>query len=109
MRFRYNPNSQSAESVETTSDLKRFLIENVSELRDMESVKAKDDGINIEGLAWDPAGNRLLLGLRYRLLQQVVFLGTYDKEHGPSDGGELAVYASRQSAVIIARTEHFIV
>jgi uncharacterized protein DUF3616 len=33
-------------------------------LRDMASVKAKDDGLNIEGLAWDHTQGQLLLGLR---------------------------------------------
>jgi hypothetical protein len=64
VRFKFNPDTQSVEAVETVNRLKQFLVENVSELRDMATVKAKDDGINIEGLAWDPVQKRLLLGLR---------------------------------------------
>jgi hypothetical protein len=63
-RFKFDTASQRAEQVETISDLKRLLVENVAELRGMAGVKAKDDGINIEGLAFDTAGNRLLVGLR---------------------------------------------
>lgn len=63
-RFRFNRDTQSVEQVQTVGDLKRFLVENVAELRGMAARKSKDDGINIEGLAWDPARGRLLLGLR---------------------------------------------
>jgi hypothetical protein len=64
VRFKFNPTSQTVEGVESISEVKRFLTENVSELQGMDDVKAKDDGINIEGLAWDSAGSRLLLGFR---------------------------------------------
>lgn len=64
VRFKFNHNSQRVEDVQTVIGLKRFLIDNVSELRDLGAVKAKDDGINIEGIAWDPTERRLLLGLR---------------------------------------------
>ncbi|HWP43556.1 MAG TPA: DUF3616 domain-containing protein [Blastocatellia bacterium] len=64
VRFKFNPEGPSAEAVETISALKRLLVENVAELRGMADVKAKDDGINIEGLAWDPTQGQLLLGLR---------------------------------------------
>lgn len=64
VRFKFDTKNQRAEEVETISDLKRFLVESVSEFRGMSDLKAKKDGINIEGLAWDAAGNRLLLGFR---------------------------------------------
>ncbi|HYP28131.1 MAG TPA: DUF3616 domain-containing protein [Blastocatellia bacterium] len=64
VRFTFDPESRSAGGVETLSDLKRYLVENVGQLKDMADRKAKDDGLNIEGLAWDPRGERLLLGLR---------------------------------------------
>jgi hypothetical protein len=64
VRFKFNPGSQSAEDVQAAGGLKQFLVENVAELRDMAGVKAKDDGINVEGLAWDPTEGCLLLGLR---------------------------------------------
>ncbi len=39
-------------------------MENVAELRQSGERNGKDGGLNIEGLAWDPRGGRLLLGLR---------------------------------------------
>jgi hypothetical protein len=63
-RFKFNTETESVEQVQTISDLKRFLVENVAELRALASKKAKDDGINIEGLAWDPEEGHLLVGLR---------------------------------------------
>jgi hypothetical protein len=64
IRFKLDPKSQSVEAVQSMSELKKFLVENVAELQSMGHAKAKDDGINIEGLAWDPRHGRLLLGLR---------------------------------------------
>jgi hypothetical protein len=64
VRFRFDAGGQRAEGVEAVSGLKRFLAANVADLRGMEGRKYKDGGINVEGLAWDPRGGRLLLGLR---------------------------------------------
>jgi uncharacterized protein DUF3616 len=63
-RFRFDKNTQSVDNVESISGLREFLFENVVELQGFESTKNKDDGLNIEGLAWDPTQRRLLLGLR---------------------------------------------
>ena len=64
VRFRYDGQQQRVEGVESISGLKRFLEENVAELRGMGDKSYKAGGINIEGVAWDPQKNRLLLGLR---------------------------------------------
>ncbi len=64
VRFKFDARSQSAGAVEAISGLKRFLVENVAELRGEGDRKGKDGGLNIEGIAWDPRGRRLLLGLR---------------------------------------------
>lgn len=64
VRFRFDAQGERVEGVESVSGLKRFLAENVAELRGMEERKYKDGGINVEGLAWDARGRRLLLGLR---------------------------------------------
>ncbi|MGH9832588.1 MAG: DUF3616 domain-containing protein [Blastocatellia bacterium] len=64
VRFRFDAQRQQAEGAESISGLKRFLSENVAELRGMAGRAYKDGGINIEGLAWDPRASRLLLGLR---------------------------------------------
>lgn len=64
VRFKFDTRSQTAVSVEAISGLKKFLVENVAELRAEGDRKSKDGGLNIEGLAWDPRQGRLLLGLR---------------------------------------------
>jgi len=64
VRFRFDARGQRAEGVESISGLRRLLAENVAELRGMAERKYKDGGINVEGLAWDARGRRLLLGLR---------------------------------------------
>lgn len=64
VRFKFDARSQSVEGVEAISGLKSFLLENVAELREEGDKKGKHGGLNIEGLAWDPRRNRLLLGLR---------------------------------------------
>jgi hypothetical protein len=63
-RFRFNKDTKSAEDVQSVNELKRYLVENVAELRGSASKGAKDDDLNIEGLAWDPDRKVLLLGLR---------------------------------------------
>ncbi|MDQ3806248.1 MAG: DUF3616 domain-containing protein [Acidobacteriota bacterium] len=64
VRFRFDARGPRVEGVETVSGLKRFLAEHVAELRGMADRKYKDGGINVEGVAWDPRGGRLLLGVR---------------------------------------------
>lgn len=64
VRFKFDPKSQIVQSVQTVSELKKFLAENVSELKGMVNTKYKDGGINVEGLAWDSNSGQLLLGLR---------------------------------------------
>jgi hypothetical protein len=64
VRFRFDAQGQRVEGAEAVAGLKRFLAENVAELRGMENRKYKDGGINVEGVAWDARGRRLLLGLR---------------------------------------------
>jgi hypothetical protein len=63
-RFRFDAAGLRVEGTEAVSGLKRFLAEHVAELRGMESTKYRDGGINLEGIAWDPRGRRLLLGVR---------------------------------------------
>jgi hypothetical protein len=63
LRFTYDTLSRRAKEVERISGLKAWLAEHVDELNGIEK-KIGDDVLNIEGLAWDPSGQRLLLGLR---------------------------------------------
>ena len=64
VRFRFDARGQTVEGVESVSGLKKFLVENVTELREEGDRKGKQGGVNIEGIAWDPRRGRLLLGLR---------------------------------------------
>lgn len=64
VRFKFDARNQSIEGVASISGLKKFLVENVADLREEGDRKGKDGGVNIEGLAWDPRQRRLLLGLR---------------------------------------------
>ena len=63
-RFKFDATSQRVVGTEAVSGLKKFLADNVAELRGMENTKYNDGGINVEGVAWDPHNARLLLGLR---------------------------------------------
>ncbi|MCI0488682.1 MAG: DUF3616 domain-containing protein [Blastocatellia bacterium] len=49
---------------EIIPDLRAYLIANVPELKGQGERPGAEDGLNIEGLAWDPVHERLLLGLR---------------------------------------------
>ncbi len=49
-------------------DLRSFLLAEVPELRAEGQKPGAKGGLNIEGLAWDPINNRLLIGLRSPLI-----------------------------------------
>ena len=63
-RFKFDARTQNVEGVTSIGGLKKFLVENVAELRGEGDRKSKDGGINIEGLAWDAQRGRLLIGMR---------------------------------------------
>lgn len=69
VRFKFDARSQSIGEVASISGLKRFLVEQVAELREEGDRKGRDGGVNIEGLAWDPQQGRLLLGLRSPIVE----------------------------------------
>lgn len=63
VRFSYTVATRRISGVERIAGLKAWLGANVAELRGIER-RIGDEVLNIEGLAWDPVGRRLLLGLR---------------------------------------------
>ena len=63
-RFKFDATNQRVVGTQAATGLKKFLADNVAELRGMENTKYKDGGINVEGIAWDPQSSRLLRGLR---------------------------------------------
>ncbi|HWS55199.1 MAG TPA: DUF3616 domain-containing protein [Pyrinomonadaceae bacterium] len=69
VRFRFDAAGEKVEAAESVGGLKNFLLENVAELRGEGELKGKEGGLNIEGVAWDPRGGRLLLGLRSPLAE----------------------------------------
>ncbi len=64
VRFSFDSQTQSVKEVESARGLVQFLAGEASELREYADKKGKKGAINIEGLAWDPVQNRLLLGMR---------------------------------------------
>jgi pSer/pThr/pTyr-binding forkhead associated (FHA) protein len=63
-RFKFDAGSQTIKGTEVVPNFRDFLLTNVSELKGEGETNGKDEGLNIEGLAWDAKRNRLLLGLR---------------------------------------------
>lgn len=66
-RFRFDPATVTGSGVESMTGLDALLQSGVPELaggRESKKGKKKAGGINVEGLAWDPKSNRLLLGVR---------------------------------------------
>ena len=63
VRFSYDPVTRRTHDVQSVRDLKAWLALNVAELEGADR-RLGDHVLNIEGLAWDPGGGRLLLGLR---------------------------------------------
>ena len=74
VRFKFDARNQSVTVVEAISGLKKFLVENVAELRDEGDKKGKHGGLNIEGIGWDPRQGRLLLGLRSPIVDEHALL-----------------------------------
>ncbi len=64
VRFALDPSTNSlVGQAEVMTDLRSFLIANVPELKGLEN-KDHNGGVNVEGIAYDPASDRLMLGLR---------------------------------------------
>jgi len=68
-RFKFDAANQRATGTEAAAGLKKFLADNVAELRGLENTKYNDGGLNVEGIAWDPQNKRLLLGLRSPVIE----------------------------------------
>lgn len=63
VRFTFDAAARRITGVERVQGLKGWLAANVPELRGA-AQRSGDDVLNIEAIAWDPRGQRLLLGLR---------------------------------------------
>jgi hypothetical protein len=63
VRFTFDPTTRRTDAVERIQGLKAWLAAHVPELKGT-AQRVGDHVLNIEGIAWDPNGSRLLLGLR---------------------------------------------
>lgn len=63
-RFKFDAANLKVKDTEVATGFRDFLLANVPELKGEGEKNGKDGGLNIEGLAWDPNRNRLILGLR---------------------------------------------
>ena len=99
VRFTFDPASRRATGVERIQGLKAWLAANVAELRGTER-RTGDDVLNIEGIAWDPNGSRLLLGLRAPVVDGQALIvpvrivdttGAFTRENLKVDGATMRV------------------
>lgn len=65
VRFDISPETQTLRGQpEIITDFRSFLLQNVAEISTSGAKNGMQGGLNIEGAAWDPNNERLLLGLR---------------------------------------------
>lgn len=65
VRFDINPDTQTLRGqAEMITDFRSFLLQNVTAISAIGAPEGLKGGLNIEGIAWDPNNERLLLGLR---------------------------------------------
>jgi uncharacterized protein DUF3616 len=65
LRFAFDKSSNRIRGrTEAITDLRSFLLREVPELKEIGDKPGSKDGLNIEGISWDPVNKRLLLGLR---------------------------------------------
>jgi hypothetical protein len=92
VRFKYDASSRRTSNVERIPALKAWLAEHVRELRGVDQ-HVGDHVLNIEGLAWDPLGRRLLLGLRAPVIdgQALIVPVALERPDAPFTRGNLRV------------------
>lgn len=74
VRVAYDPAKQVAGQAEAIPDLRSLLLREVPALRGEGEKPGIEGGLNVEGLAWDPVNEQLLLGLRSPLLDSQALL-----------------------------------
>jgi hypothetical protein len=67
-RFTMDQNSMAVSNLAVIPNFRTLLLSRVAELRGVGELEGDDGGLNIEGIAWDPEGKRLMLGLRSPIL-----------------------------------------
>lgn len=92
VRFAFDPATGQASKIEKIQGLKKWLAENVAELHGTAN-RIGDKVLNIEGLAWDPDGGRLLMGLRAPVIdgQALIIAMRFKDPAGPFHTDNLIV------------------
>ncbi|MEW6212530.1 MAG: DUF3616 domain-containing protein [Acidobacteriota bacterium] len=67
-RFTMDQNSLAVSNLSVIPNFRSLLLSRVAEFRGTSHLEGDDGGLNIEGIAWDPEGKRLMLGLRSPIL-----------------------------------------
>ncbi len=73
VRFTFDPKTMTARA-ETVKNFRDYLIANVPQLKGEGEKKGTEGGLNIEGIAWHPARQQLLLGLRSPIVNGVALV-----------------------------------
>lgn len=96
-RFTFDAASQTVKGIEVVANFRSFLLSNLPELKGEGEKNGKEGGLNIEGLAWDPKQNRLLLGLRSPQMSgnAVIVPVSFQNPNGPFSTDNLKVADSR--------------
>jgi len=96
-RFTFDAASQTVKGIEVVANFRGFLLSNLPELKGEGEKNGKEGGLNIEGLAWDPKQNRLLLGLRSPQMSgnAVIVPVGFQNPNGPFSTDNLKVADSR--------------
>jgi pSer/pThr/pTyr-binding forkhead associated (FHA) protein len=98
VRFEFNPETQSLRGqAEIISDFRAYLLSKVPEIASLGAPAGAEGGLNIEGIAWDPNNERLLLGLRSPLVgdQAVLIPLKLRDPHGPFNIDNLSLDSPR--------------
>jgi pSer/pThr/pTyr-binding forkhead associated (FHA) protein len=98
IRFGFNPETQSLRGqADIISDFRAFLLSKVPEIASLGAPAGAEGGLNIEGIAWDPNNERLLLGLRSPLVgdQAVLIPLKLRDPHGPFNIDNLSIDSPR--------------
>ena len=92
VRFPFDSRNRRTCDVERIQGLKGWLADRVPELKGTARIVG-DEALNIEGLAWDPTGRRLLLGLRAPVVagKALVIPLELQDAGGPFSSGNLRV------------------
>lgn len=94
VRFELTPQTQSLRGkAEVINDFRSFLLSRVPEIEALGRAPGAEGGLNIEGIAWDPNQERLLLGLRSPLFgEQAVLIPLKLRDlHGPFNSNNLSI------------------